>query len=269
MLSNDNSIYYVVGMIPINPEGPGFCTPVFRDDAGKKYFLQSMRMRRKVEAFVHVGDHIPPSAFFSYRPNGEFRAGDRPYVGFRLPNGSLLFDRRPNVQDQVISRIDELTDYPFIYFQIARLSRSADLIKRALCYPEVDTALKNGWIRLKPNEPRFGWTAANEKELRLMSRDGHSAATIARKLGTSRNSVIAKLKRLRIGSRYLDDRQQNLFDDLPKDGLVSGSGLRGYTYKNDGFSMQFSGNYSTTRHASETDLSENERQFLGRNKPKT
>lgn len=270
MVIEDKSIYYVVGLIPIDLEGPGFCTPVFRNDAGKQFFLQSMRLRRKVEAFTYVGDYIPPASLFSYRPNGEFRTGERPYVGFRLPSGSLLFDKRHIVLDQIISRIDELADYPFIYFQIARLSRSADLIKRALCSPDVNAAIKNGWMKLKPNEPKFGWTPSNEKKLRSMVRDGHTAATIARTLGTSRNAVIAKLRRLRIGSRYLDDRQQSLFDDN-NGASASAAGFRRDKNSNDGFAMQFSGNYSTFDSASDVNKSDTEVHDLelDKTKPKT
>ncbi|MDH0113373.1 hypothetical protein N7379_02695 [Rhizobium pusense] len=263
-MSDDTSVYFVVGLIPVSPGGPGFCTPAFRDDAGKKFFLQSMRHRRAIEAFTHVGDQISPSTFFSFRPNGEFRTGERPYTGFRFPDGSIIFEKRNIVHDLVISRIGELVDYPFIFFQVARLSRSPELIQYALGFTEIDEAVKNGWIKLKSSEPQFGWTYSNELTLRTMTSNGHSASAIARELGTSRNAVLSKIKRLRLKSRY-DDRQQWLFDDFPTETDPSKWRISSpHVYSAAGVAIQRSGVYAlppTPPDASS--FNKNQRSFLG------
>ncbi len=263
-MSDNTSVYSVVGLIPIDPEGPGFCTPAFRNDAGKQFFLQSMRHRRKIEAFTHVGDQISPSTFLTFRPNGVLRTGETPRVGFRFPNGSIIFDKRRIVQELVLARIGELVDYPFIFFQVARLSRSPDLIQHALSYTVIDEAVKNGWIKLKPSEPKFGWTYSNEQTLKLMAGEGHSASAIARKLGTSRNAVISKIKRFRIASRY-DDRQQSLFDDFPTN--TDSSTWRTsipHVYSFKGSAIQRSGVYSLPSASSDaSSFTENKRRLLG------
>ncbi|MEW4400547.1 GcrA family cell cycle regulator [Agrobacterium tumefaciens] len=197
-------------------------------------------------------------------PNGVFRPGVRPYIAFRFPDGSIVFDKRNIVRETVISRIGELVDYPFTFFQVARLSRAADLIQYALGFTEIDEAVRNGWIKLKSSEPQFGWTYSNEQTLRTMASNGHSASAIARKLGTSRNAVLSKIKRLRLKSRY-DDRQQWLFDDFqtrtdPSKWRISSPRV----YSASGVAIQRSGVYAVPPTPSDaSSFNKNQRSFLG------
>lgn len=212
MPEQDKATYSVVGMMPISLDVPSFCTPLFRNDDGDKYFLQSLQLRRKIESFVFIGDNLPSGEFIRYRHNGYFHAGGEPLLGFKFGNGSILFDTKRKVHRFLIDNIHEFVEYPFLFFQIARLSRKNDFIQKALMLDAVNDAVSKGWITLKKGEPRFVWTKANTQKLMQLVARGKSTSVISRELGISRNSVLSKLKRLRL---HRDGDSADLFSSLP------------------------------------------------------
>ncbi len=212
MSYSEDLSYSVVGMITIDQDGPGFCTPIFRNRDGKKYFLQSSRVGRMVDEYVHVGDKLPVASYIAYRNNGEFRVGDRLRIGFRMPDGSVFFGKKTDVYEMVYARLAELSEYPFIVLQIARRLRSNDAIKEALGHDDVRNAVMSEWIELRSNEPRFVWTKANEEKLYSQFWEGISLNEIAKSLGISRSAVLSKVKRSpEIRERQAKERQRDLF----------------------------------------------------------
>ncbi|MBY5461840.1 GcrA family cell cycle regulator [Rhizobium leguminosarum] len=135
---------------------------------------------------------------------------------------------RSNVLASATSRIREFEDFPFIYLQLARLSKDSALIKRAIAHPAVASAIADGWIKLKTNEPRFVWTSSNEELLLSLLDEGSSASEIARTFGTSRNAIISKARRLRSRNEVpkgIDD-SNDLFSGMPLARQPSPRGLK-------------------------------------------
>lgn len=209
---NDGTVFSVVGILPIDPDGPGFCTPLFRNDDNDQYFLQSLKRRKYIESFVFVGD-MQGVDIFPHRSNGHFRVGDPPYVAFRMPNGAVIFDVRKRVHEHVIQEIEKFSEYPFLYFQIARLSRSTELLHRAVSNDAVAEAIDRKWLKLRPSEPQFTWSKYRLRRLREMVQKQFSAALIAHELGISRNAVLSRMKRENIG-RFAD-LNGDLFSGMP------------------------------------------------------
>ncbi|WP_432354614.1 GcrA family cell cycle regulator [Agrobacterium sp. rho-13.3] len=128
-----------------------------------------------------------------------------------MPDRSIIFGTKTNVCQIVYDRLSELTDYPFLILQIARRVRSSECVRDALGHDDVRDAVVQDWITLRPNEPRFVWTEANEKRLSDLFHGGHSLSKIAKALGVSRNAVASKVKRKDFNVRTFWGQQADLF----------------------------------------------------------
>lgn len=215
--------YSIVSVIAASMDSPSFCTPLFRNSQGERYFAQIVDSKTgKILNFQHLGEHPACACEIPFTPNTECNEGGDPLLAVRLPNGNIKCDKRSSINQFLAENFDEYSAWPFFQVQIAVRSRDKDFLKQLEGrYSRHLVPLVPDWLQDIHVLQEGKWTVTHIKTLASMSARGSSASEIAKALGKdfTRNSVISKLSRIRNHrvrdlDKYTDSRLERLISDM-------------------------------------------------------
>lgn len=192
--------FFPLGVVPIAFDTPCFGTPIFRNESGQRYFLQNVQKRRNISGFQFIGD-VSQDRYIPISPNQSASIGDRLLVGFRFVDGTALIGTKGEILKILIEREREFRPYPFFYLYLARHTHDEEMVRLALENREVRLAVNNKWVAMPRDFSAIAGTAWTKQEVSILEealKQNISVATIARKLGRSRNSVTSKMARMKL-----------------------------------------------------------------------
>lgn len=209
-MSDSLEAYYPVGVVYPTEDAPGLGTPVFRNENGDRYFIQSFLNRHRIESFEFIGGNVEGRE--QVLTNSPVCVGSPVQIGLRFPDGSIKIGDMNEIRVFFRDNYSAFAEYPFAFYQLAIRSRSEAAVLDALSMqPVKDAVAKRVVPVIFPRTTKRGtWSDGAVRVFKLLWDLDYSAGDIGRVLGFKRNAVVSKAKRLKLKSRRT---QEGLFGD--------------------------------------------------------
>jgi len=202
-MSDHKDFFTVAGVVSAIDDGPSLATPIFRDRASNGYFIQNFETETSVDDFVYIGPEIDGHRV-DVPLEKKVHVGDPVEYGLILPGGKHMVLTLADLAGFFRKNHDLFLPHPFLFYQLAVLTKDRDLIFTALELTPVRQAVSKREVQVsfpRKREEDGIWTSDLERLLRYLWDANYSASSIAKLVGLSRNAVIGKVHRLQLKTR--------------------------------------------------------------------